>query len=144
MSFFNCSALQLNDDEILLNLSPTRSPVHSTNEQREATISGNRLNNNTNNNNNNAARMCLSAEELDQNREVSKGQNQTTSGNYDVAIRDGKVVPANNNRTPWYHELVGCLRPVLSFMGKEKPINQSGAEGKTRFFLHTHFKLFVW
>jgi hypothetical protein len=152
-AFFDFSALQLNDDEILLNLSPTRSPMNSNNEQREATISSNHLNNNNNTfNSNNSARLCLSAEELGQNREVNKSQNQNSPGNYDVAIRNGKDVLATNNnvsRTPWYHELVGCLRPVFSLMGKEKPINQSGAEGKTPLLLllyllsYTHTYMYI-
>lgn len=95
--------------------------------------------------------MCLSAEELGQRDAGRNGQNQnqTTTGNghYDVTYRDGKVVAPNNNnntngnRTPWYHELVGCLRPVLSFIGKEKQIDQSGAQGKNIYEKLVHFDI---
>ena len=137
MNFADCSALQLNDEAILLNLSPSRSPTNG-NKVSDVTDSGNQ--HSLNNNNApypTAGRMCLSAEDA-------------KSKQYDVAYRDGKNPAAQNNnnnngggggnnngnnRTSWYLELVGCLRPVLSFMGKEKPVNQATEKGKKTFSL---------
>jgi hypothetical protein len=133
------------NDEILLNLSPSRTPpsLQSGNEVREASISGNRLNNNNNSNFSNGGRMCVSAGDgvgHNVDRTIGQNQNQTTSGNghFDVAYSGPNNNNNNNNngngsasQRSWYHELVGCLRPVFSFVAKEKPISQSVAQGKT-------------
>jgi hypothetical protein len=126
----------LNDDAILLNLSPARTP----NGNRVMAASGSVMSGGSNDN---SGKPFFSAEDL--------GHDVTGRGQYNVTYRDGKsaansssnnnnnLINAANNgnnnnnggtRTSWYLELVGCLRPVLSFMGKEKQANQITVKGK--------------
>ena len=127
---FDYSALQLTDDAIHLSLSPTRMTTPSA---------GNNLNNNS-------VVDVTASTDLTTLTKFSNGNNTTVlkkkelstgdlSNNYELTFREVSGTQINKSNmqrsTSWYDGFFGCLKPVWSFMGKNKPSNlQNPAEGK--------------
>ena len=127
---FNYSALQLTDDAIHLSLSPTRMTTPPS--------AGNNLNNNGVLNVTASTDLTTLTKLSNGNNTVLKKKELSTgdlSNNYELTFREvsgTQMTKSNMQRsTSWYDGFFGCLKPVWSFMGKNKPSNlQNSAEGK--------------
>lgn len=118
------SALQLTDDAIHLSLSPTRmASANNLNNNGivDVTTSAeiNKLNKYTNGNS--GMKKELSAGDLTNNYELT----------FREVVGTGIAKSTMQRSTSWYDGFFGCLKPVWSFMGKNKPSNiQNPSEGK--------------
>ena len=126
------SALQLTDEAIHLSLSPTRM------------TSANNLNNN-----NGVVVEETTSTDLSKSNKYSNGNSvmkkELSTGdltnNYEVTFREvsGTAMTKSTMQrsTSWYDGFFGCLKPVWSFMGKNKPSNlQTPTEGKSKSTNH--------
>ncbi len=137
--------LQLTDDQIHISLSPTpRSPRPSGE--------------------NDEAMMAASDEEDEENFvDIDLNTNSNTNSNaggtsgvtgvnaggippelkYEVMVRDVRSAPTRS--ASWYDGFLGCLKPVMSFMGKQKPSdNQNNSKGKClSYFIREKGGLFL-
>ena len=122
------SALQLTDDAIHLSLSPTRmTPANSLNNNGIVDVTTSTEPNKLNKFNNGNAVL---------KKEMSTGD---LTNNYELTFREvagtGITKSAMQRSTSWYDGFFGCLKPVWSFMGKNKPSNlQNPNEGKVLTF----------
>ena len=130
------SALQLTDDAIHLSLSPTRmTPANNLNNNGviDVTASTDLSKLNKYKNGNSVLKKELSAGDL--------------TNNYELTFRE---VPGNGKATmqrstSWYDGFFGCLKPVWSFMGKNKPSNlQNPSEGKISFIQQFGFRSSIY